>query len=179
MCSERPLSSVSDNHLSYYQSSHSTSRLPDIPTRLSGWFQHAFNASATDLSLPHLINTIPPPSSSPKGKSSALLTAAKHGKGHLDKAMRYPLDSDSTPDKCTDPIWLLGVQHPSYKPPPPEAASPTLSRSGSVNSRRAASFRTSTSSTVTTAAPLGGGNNGLSSSQTSSKNPGAHWPPEF
>ncbi|KAF8269997.1 hypothetical protein EI94DRAFT_1798676 [Lactarius quietus] len=58
---------------------------------------------ATDLSLPHLINIIPPPSSSPKGKSSALLTAAKHCKGHLDKAMRY-LDSDSTPDKCTDPI---------------------------------------------------------------------------
>jgi cysteine protease ATG4 len=179
MRSERPLSSVSDNHLSYYQSSHSTSRLSDIPTRLSGWFQHAFNSSATDLSLPNLINTIPPPSSSPKGKSSALLTAAKHGKGHLDKAMRYLLDSDSTPDKCTDPIWLLGVQHPGYEPPPPEAASPTLSRSGSVNSRRAASFRTSTSSTVTAATPLSGGNNGLSSSQTSSKNPGAHWPPEF
>jgi hypothetical protein len=44
---------------------------------------------------------------------------------------------------------------------------------------KAPSFRTSTSSTVTAAAPLSGGNNGLSSSQTSSKNPGAHWPPEF
>ena len=178
MRSERPLSSVSDNHLSYYQSSHSTSRLSDIPTRLSGWFQHAFNSSATDLSLPHLINTIPPPSSSPKGKSSALLTAAKHGKGHLDKAMRYLLDSDSTPDKCTDPIWLLGVQHPGYEPPPPEAASPTVSRSGSVNSRRAPSFRTSASSSAISS-PVGG-NNALSPSQTSSnKNPGAHWPPEF
>ncbi|KAH9020204.1 hypothetical protein EDB85DRAFT_532534 [Lactarius pseudohatsudake] len=179
---ERPLSSVSDNHLSYYQSSpsHSTTRLSDIPTRLSGWFQHAFNSSSTDLSLPHLINTghIPPTSNSPKGKSSALLTAAKHGKGHLDKAMRYLLDSDSTPDKCTDPIWLLGVQHPGYEPPPAEPASPTtLSRSGSVNSRRASSFRTTTSSTVT-AAPIS--SNALSSSQTSSsKNPAAHWPPEF
>ncbi|KAH8980199.1 hypothetical protein EDB92DRAFT_1937183 [Lactarius akahatsu] len=182
MRSERPLSSVSDNHLSYYQSSpsHSTTRLSDIPTRLSGWFQHAFNSSSTDLTLPHLINTshIPPTSNSPKGKSSALLTAAKHGKGHLDKAMRYLLDSDSTPDKCTDPIWLLGVQHPGYEPPPAEPASPTtLSRSGSVNSRRASSFRTTTSSTVT-AAPIG--SNALSSSQTSSsKNPAAHWPPEF
>ena len=156
---------------------HSTSRLSDIPTRLSGWFQHAFNSSATDLSLPHLINTIPPPSGSPKGKSSALLTAAKHGKGHLDKAMRYLLDSDSTPDRCTDPIWLLGVQHPGYEPPPPtDPSSPTISRSGSVNSRRASSFRNSTSSTVT-ASP--GGSNALSSSQTSSKNLGAHWPPEF
>jgi cysteine protease ATG4 len=48
-----------------------------------------------------------------------LLAAAKHGKGHLDKAMRYLLDSDATPDKCTDPIWLLGVQHPGYEPPVP------------------------------------------------------------
>ncbi|KAF8266378.1 hypothetical protein EI94DRAFT_1733232 [Lactarius quietus] len=92
--------------------------------------------------------------------------------------MRYLLDSDSTPDKCTDPIWLLGVQHPGYEPPPVEPGSPTtLSRSGSVNSRRAASFRTSTSSTVTATPPVG--NNALSSSQTSSKNPAAHWPPEF
>ena len=171
---ERPLSSVSDNHLSYYQSSHSTTRLSDIPTRLSGWFQHAFNSSSTDLTLPHLINSghLPPPSSSPKGKSSALLTAAKHGKGHLDKAMRYLLDSDSTPDKCTDPIWLLGVQHPGYEPST-EPASPALSRRGSVESRRASSFRTSTSSTVTTTPA---GPNPLLSSQ---KHPAAHWPPDF
>ncbi|KAI0245661.1 hypothetical protein BJV78DRAFT_1287349 [Lactifluus subvellereus] len=179
MRSERPLSSVSDNHLSYYQSSHSTTRLSDIPTRLSGWFQHAFNTSSTDLTLPHLINTghLPPTSVSPKSKSSSLLTAAKHGKGQLDKAMRYLLDNDSAPDKCTDPIWLLGVQHPGYEPQT-EPASPMLSRRGSVDSRRTSSFRTSTSSTVT-ATPSG--NNALSSSQisSSSKHPGAHWPPEF
>ena len=179
MRSERPLSSVSDNHLSYYQSSHSTTRLSDIPTRLSGWFQHAFNSSSTDLTLPHLINTghLPPASVSPKSKSSALLTAAKHGKGQLDKAMRYLLDNDSAPDKCTDPIWILGVQHPGYEPQT-EPASPILSRRGSVDSRRASSFRTSTSSTVTA---IPGGNNALSSSQISlsSKHPSAHWPPEF
>jgi len=177
MRQERPLSSVSDNHLSYYQSSHSTTRLSDIPTRLSGWFQHAFNSSSTDLTLPHLINSghLPPSSASPKSKSSALLTAAKHGKGHLDKAMRYLLDSDSTPDKCTDPIWLLGVQHPGYEPSA-EAPSPVLSRRGSVDSRRASSFRTSTSSTVT--ATPGGGNAPSSPQISSSKHP-AHWPPEF
>ena len=172
---ERPLSSVSDNHLSYYQSSHSTTRLSDIPTRLSGWFQHAFNASSTDLSLPHLINSghLPPSSGSPKGKAAALLTAAKHGKGHIDKAMRYLLDSDSTPDRCTDSIWLLGVQHPGYEPPS-ATASPTLSRRGSVESRRAPSFRSSASSAVTA---THGGGNALSSS--SSKHPAAYWPPEF
>jgi len=165
---ERPLSSVSDNHLSYYQSSHSTTRLSDIPTRLSGWFQHAFNSSSTDLTLPHLLNSGHlPPSGSPKAKSSALLTAAKHGKGHLDKAMRYLLDSDSTPDRCTDPIWLLGVQHPGYEPSN-EPASPALSRRGSVESRRVPSFRSSTSSTVT-----------ATGSSSSSKHPAAHWPPEF
>jgi cysteine protease ATG4 len=77
------------------------------------------------------------------------------------------------------PNLAPGRATPGYEPPPPDAASPTLSPSGSVNSRRAGSFCTSTSSTVTAAAPLGDGNNGLSSSQTSSKNPGAHWPPEF
>jgi cysteine protease ATG4 len=176
MRSERPLSSVSDNHLSYYQSSHSTTRLSDIPTRLSGWFQHAFNSSSTDLSLPHLINSghIPQSSTSPKSKSSALLSAAKHGKGHLDKAMRYLLDSDSSPDKCTDPIWILGVQHPGYEP----QSDAILSRHSSTTSKRASSLRTSTSSNVTTTP---GENNDLSSSQISlsSKHPGAHWPPEF
>ena len=47
-----------------FSTSHSTSRLSDILTRLYGWFQHAFNTSAADQSLPHLIKTIP--SSSPQ-----------------------------------------------------------------------------------------------------------------
>ncbi|KAI0042006.1 hypothetical protein FA95DRAFT_1564791 [Auriscalpium vulgare] len=176
--SERPLSSASDNHLSYYQSSHSSARLTDLPTRLSGWFQHTFNTSSSDLTLPTLLGNpshLPPASSSPKGKASALLTAAKHGKGHLDKAMRYLLDSDATPDKCTDVIWLLGVQHPGYEPPiiePP--ASPSLTRRGSAESRRSpSSFRSSTSSTVTPDPSLS------QSMPPSSKHPAANWPPAF
>ena len=104
------------NHLSYYQSSHSIFRLSDIPTRLFGWFQHGYKYSATDLSLPHFINTIPPPSSSPKGKSSALLTAAKHGKGHLDKAMRYLLDSDSIPDNAQTQFGFWACSTPAMNP---------------------------------------------------------------
>ncbi|KAJ7695131.1 hypothetical protein B0H17DRAFT_1056529 [Mycena rosella] len=34
----------------------------------------------------------------------------------LDKAVRYLLDSDSTPDRCPDDIWLLGVSHPGWVP---------------------------------------------------------------
>ena len=55
------------------------------------------------------ISSAPYPSNSPKGNLSTVLTAAKHGKGHLDKDL---LDGNSTPDKCTDPKWLLGMQHP-------------------------------------------------------------------
>ncbi|KAJ7074899.1 hypothetical protein B0H15DRAFT_956948 [Mycena belliarum] len=39
----------------------------------------------------------------------------------LDKAVRYLLDSDSTPDKCPDDIWLLGVWHPGWAGDPAES----------------------------------------------------------
>ncbi|KAI0320566.1 hypothetical protein OF83DRAFT_1258250 [Amylostereum chailletii] len=176
--SERPLSTTSDSHpsLSYYQTSHSSSRLSDLPTRLSGWFSHTFNSSNNDLTLPALLSNAShiPNVSSPKGKANALLTAAKHGKGHLDKAMRYLLDSDATPDRCADPIWLMGVQHPGYEPPPPEPVTPP--RRGSIeSSRRSPSLRSSTSSTVVSGEHLS-----LSQSQpASSKHPSASWPPDF
>ena len=133
--SERPISDIghghpSSSHSLYSTSSPSTSRIGDLPTRLSGWFSHTFSSSSTDLSLPSLLSQSSQLSSgssggsgsfsSPtKGKGSALLTAAKHGTRHLDKAVRYLLDGDSQPDKCTDPIWILGVKHPGYEPPAP------------------------------------------------------------
>ncbi|KAK7049890.1 Cysteine protease atg4 [Paramarasmius palmivorus] len=129
---DRPTSgsenAISQSSPSYTHSHTSTSpRMSDLPTRLSGWFSHTFSSSSTDLSLPsllnpHMHNTSGSSSPNSKGKmvgASALMTVAKHGKGHLDKAMRYLLDSDATPDKCLDPIWLLGVQHKGYEPPPP------------------------------------------------------------
>ncbi|KZP09776.1 peptidase C54, partial [Athelia psychrophila] len=33
-------------------------------------------------------------------------------------AVRFLLDSDAQPDRCTDPIWIMGVQHPGYESPP-------------------------------------------------------------
>lgn len=41
--------------------------------------------------------------------------------------MRYLTDSDATPDHCTDPIWLLGVQHVGYEPPDPSQSPPPTS----------------------------------------------------
>ena len=179
--SERPVSSAPESHHIppvLYSSASSTSRIGDLPTRLSGWFQHTFSTSSTDLSalLAHQ-------AASPKGKSpNALLTAARHGKGHLDKAMRYLLDSDATPDKCSDPIWLLGVQHPGYEPPPQSFVPPSP---GVTEKRRRGSasppvsYRSSTSS-VTPDSALSQSTSSLTSNKHSAKqDPSANWPPVF
>ncbi|KAG9093086.1 Cysteine protease atg4 [Ceratobasidium sp. UAMH 11750] len=117
-------------------------RLGDLPARLSGWFSH-LTGSNTDLGLATNLSSAAHmvPAASPKRVPSIsrgspsdggpLSTAARHGKGHFDKIMRYITDSDATPDHCTDPIWLLGVQHPGYEPPdpsqsPPPPQSPTM-----------------------------------------------------
>ncbi|KAI0736030.1 peptidase family C54-domain-containing protein [Earliella scabrosa] len=181
--SERPLS---DNYPSvqYYSPGNNT-RLTDLPTRLSGWFAHTFSSSSTDLSLPSLLSQQHLSASvSPKGKGSALITAARQGKGHLDKAMRYLLDSDATPDKCPEPIWLLGVQHPGYEPPPPPPVEYPASpgRRSSADSRRGSSFRSSSSSPASPhSAPP---DPSLSQSQPAStnakdKDPSKNWPPVF
>lgn len=134
----------------------STSSRSDLPTRLSGWFSHTFSTSSTDLSLPAILSQSPSPTSrrTAGGGVSALLTAAKHGKGHLDKAVRYLLDSDSTPDKSTEPIWLCGVKHPGWSdtpsPQPTASAPPSSFRRGSFdsssNNRRLRSSASSSSS---------------------------------
>ena len=188
--SERPLASAPDSLQSsssqLYSSTSSTSRMGDFPTRLSGWFSHTFSSSSTD--IPSLLAYHS--TASPKGKgSSALIMAAKHGKGHLDKAMRYLLDSDATPDKCTDPIWLLGVQHPGYEPSlsalPDVVATSPVNHSNNTNSggfglafRRnsgsPSSFRSSTSSVASSEF-----SQSTNSSSSKNPNPAANWPPVF
>ncbi|GJE89232.1 cysteine protease atg4-like protein [Phanerochaete sordida] len=175
--SDRPLS---ENYPAAYYPSSSGTRLTDLPSRLSGWFSHTFSTSTTDLSLPQLLQqqhvAAGAGAGSPKGKGSALLTAAKHGKGHLDKAMRYLLDSDAVPDKCGDSIWLLGVEHPGYDPS--SSPAPSVGRRSSVESRHPPSARNSLSSSPTSA--MLGADPSLSQSQpASSKDPGRHWPPVF
>ncbi|KAG1786366.1 cysteine protease required for autophagy [Suillus plorans] len=169
--SERPLSTIGDIPPSSMYASTSSTRISDLPTRLSGWLSHTFTNSSTDLSLPSILSQSNFTSqASPKTKSSALLTAAKHGKGHLDRAMRFLLDSDSIPNKSPEPIWLLGVQHSGYEPPP----HPTPSRRPSIESRRSPSFRSTTSSSATVLPDPS-----LSLSSSSSKNPANNWPPVF
>lgn len=178
--SERPLSPAAESlnpHSILYSSTSSTSRIGDLPTRLSGWFSHTFSTSTTDLSLPALLSQSASNSPSKVVHTSALLTAAKHGKGHLDKAMRYLLDSDSTPDKCTDAIWILGVQHPGYEPPPPPpplAMSTSLNSSTSSSRRDSGSFRSSaTSASNFSTSDL------VQTTPSKQPNPAANWPPVF
>ena len=174
----RPRVDRVDPSLAFYQSP--STKLSDLPTRLSGWFSHTFTGSTSDLTLPSLLaqsqNSFP---SSPKQSNkspNALLTAAKHGKGHLDKAMRYLLDSDATPDRCPDPIWLLGVHHAGFEPPPtpPPGAAPDPRTSGET--RRSPGPRSYTSdagSASTDSLALA-----LAHTQNA-KTSGALWPPAF
>ncbi|KAG5722262.1 Cysteine protease ATG4 [Termitomyces sp. T112] len=163
----------------------STSCLTDLPTHLSGWFSHTFSTSTTDLSLPSLLASTSStssqyyftnstsnvsPGTSPKLSvgADALLTATKHGKGHLDKGMRYLLDSDAMPDKCTDPIWILGVKHPGWEPPPP---SNTLTTTASLSP----SFQSSTKSMRSSVSSVSDATQG----QGGGKPGGIQWPPIF
>ena len=178
----RPMSSVSDGgaYSTIYPSSPS-GRLSDLPSRLSGWLSHTLTGSSTDLSLPSLLSQSQLQSAaavvSPKSKSVGLLTAARHGKGHLDKAVRYLLDSDAQPDKCTDPIWLLGVLHPGYEPPPStlplSPSTPPPTRRDSSDSRRSPSSRRSSGSSSHSHSTINTSQSGSSNKHTPS------WPPAF
>ncbi|EIN03481.1 hypothetical protein PUNSTDRAFT_56214 [Punctularia strigosozonata HHB-11173 SS5] len=170
--------------------------ITDLSTRLSGWFNHTFSSSTTDLTLPGIIaqsvsasnyHSNSPASPTSGRKTNPLLTAAKHGKGHLDKAMRYLLDSDATPDRCTDPIWLLGVKHPGYEPPPPLPAAPSTPPPAggrrTSGDGRSPTFR-ATASTSTTASSSPSSFVSIpppvSASGSKAKNdPAALWPPVF
>ncbi|KAF7760326.1 hypothetical protein Agabi119p4_11002 [Agaricus bisporus var. burnettii] len=159
--------------------SPSTRSMGDLQSRLSGWFSHTFNSSSTDLNLSTIMAQ-----PSPKSKASALLTVAKHGKGHLDKAMRYLLDSDATPDKCTDPIWLLGVQHIGYEPPSPTPPPSYTTPRGKRVTSPPSSYRSSTSSIASTTDLSLSISHFPSASQQQQQQqqktpPGAHWPPVF
>ncbi|KAF7983563.1 hypothetical protein HWV62_21152 [Athelia sp. TMB] len=206
--SERPISDmghlpphISTHHVSAYTNPNTPSSFsPSLPTRLTGWFSHTFSASSTDLTLPAILANQQAASTSPASPSkirgnNPLLTAARHGGRHLDKAVRYLLDSDSQPDRCTDPIWIMGVQHPGYEPPPPtpppSAFTPSnlgpkrrssvsvdadLTGSHYSSSRREMSLSQSQPPSSTLRGAIRGG--GIDK-DAKERDPAAHWPPIF
>ncbi|KAG9018739.1 Cysteine protease atg4 [Tulasnella sp. 427] len=129
---DRPLTIAYSNYdPSAASASPTTARaLTDISSRLSGWFSQSFAGSSTDLPstslAPSSSQATVIPQTSPKHKASGIFNVARHPAkglgGGLEKVARYFLDSDAQPDKCTDSIWLMGVQHPGYEPPSPPPA---------------------------------------------------------
>ncbi|KAG8896174.1 Cysteine protease atg4 [Tulasnella sp. 403] len=187
MTLERPLTMTFASYDSV-QPSPTTARLSDISSRLSGWFSHSFaGSSSTD--LPLVPSSHPPTSSSsvtvaphpsPKHKASGIFNAARHPAKGLEKAVRYFLDSDAQPDKCTEPMWLMGVKHPGYEPPSPaQHGHRRDSTEASLNTRR------STPPTISRGAPGYHKNPSLQSlslSLSGSNSNGKHaltWPPAF
>jgi cysteine protease ATG4 len=92
--------------------------------------------------------------------------------------MRYILDSDAQPDKCTDPIWVVGILHQGYEPPsvttqPSPSTPPPPTRRDCTDSRRSPSSRRSSSSSSYSNSTLS------TSPSTSSSKPSSSWPPAF
>lgn len=137
----RPMSlSTLDAYSRLRANGGSPNRLADISGRFSGWIQQAFSSSSTDLSIPSSASA--PLSSQTQARtltsSSSAVTASSKtqklragspassimshmpGKANLERAVRWVLDPDvAQPDRCTDPIWIMGVEHPGYEPTPP------------------------------------------------------------
>ncbi|KAF8633482.1 hypothetical protein AX15_001409 [Amanita polypyramis BW_CC] len=161
--SERPKSTASElMHSHSLYSSPSSSKLSDLPTRISGWFNHTFSSSTTDLSLSSILSQSQSASSagaSPKVKLPASFLTAIPG-----RAVRYIFDTDFSPDKSAEPIWLLGLQHPGYEPPPAVPPLVPSSLAGKKTSKNSGSPHSIRSATL---------------SLSSSSNSSFHDPPEF
>ena len=142
--------------------------LSDIPTRR---FQLFFHRSISTPSHRHHTPSL----WFPQGQVVCTVDCHKHGKGISTRRC-------GTSSTAISPLTNAPTQSGSSMCSTPAmnllqcAQVPNRCCSASVNSRQASSFHTSTSSTVI-ATPVSG--NRLSSSQTSSKNPAAHWLPEF
>jgi cysteine protease ATG4 len=94
--------------------------IPSIPSKLSGWLSHLHPSpsSPSPSDFTALLSSPSHPTSlltSPKSRAAVgLITAARHSKSHLDRAMRYIMDSDViTGPPGKEPLWLLGREYPS------------------------------------------------------------------
>ena len=174
--SERPRSTASElTHSHSLYSSPSSSKLSDLPTRISGWFNHTFSASTTDLSLSNILSHSHSASagSSPKVRLPATFFTAMPA-----RAVRYIFDTDSAPDKSADPIWLLGIQHPGYEHPPHQPTTTPSSPAGKKSSRNSDSPHSIRSSNLSLSSSSNSSFHDLPEYQQLGANkPG--WPPAF
>ncbi|WVQ93793.1 hypothetical protein IAU59_000871 [Kwoniella sp. CBS 9459] len=104
-----------------------TARSPDnFPSRMSTWFSHLLPSSSTSTIQEGSISPPPPAESSqhlppsplrkPPSAAASFLNAARQ---RAVDGVRHLLDTEAQPDKCPDPIWVMGVGHPGWRPSTP------------------------------------------------------------
>ncbi|OCF45204.1 hypothetical protein I317_01007 [Kwoniella heveanensis CBS 569] len=109
------------------QPSSVTARSPDnFPSRMSTWFSHLLPSSSTATIQEGSIPSPPPTETSPHLPPSPLRKPPSAAASFLNAArqravdgVRHLLDSEAQPDKCPDPIWVMGVGHPGWRPSTP------------------------------------------------------------
>ncbi|ORY23614.1 peptidase family C54-domain-containing protein [Naematelia encephala] len=107
------------------------SRTDTFPSRMSTWFSHLLPSASTTAVAE---NTTPTPTDSPtyappsplRKPPSAAASFLNAARQKAVDGVRHLLDSEAQPDKCPDPIWVLGVAHPGWRPSTPTPASPDL-----------------------------------------------------
>jgi cysteine protease ATG4 len=96
---------------------------PSVPTRMSAWFSGLISSSAGSDTSSN-VQTSEPATSPVRATannrgSSAAATFLNAARQKAVEGVRNLLDSEAQPDRCLDPIWLMGVSHPGYVPPLP------------------------------------------------------------
>ncbi|KAL7418855.1 Cysteine protease atg4 [Cryptotrichosporon argae] len=92
---------------------------PAVPSRMSMWFSHLLPTS----DAPSQPDAPPSPARNRPSAAASFLNAAKQKAAGVG---RYLLDQEAQPDKCEDPIWVMGVAHPGWTPSTPSRSTEDL-----------------------------------------------------
>ncbi|WWD22424.1 hypothetical protein CI109_106915 [Kwoniella shandongensis] len=100
-----------------------------FPTRMSTWFSHLLPSASTSTitegtssSSSESPNQHPPsPVRKPASAAASFLNAARQ---RAVDGVRHLLDTEAQPDKCQDNIWVMGVEHPGWRPSTPVKSPP-------------------------------------------------------
>lgn len=99
-----------------------------FPSRVSTWFSHLLpSSSTTSVSAAPLDPQNSSPQRKPASAAASFLNAARQ---RAVDGVRHLLDSEATPDKCPDTIWVMGSPHPGWRPSTPSESSTPLLAEG-------------------------------------------------
>ncbi|WVO18447.1 hypothetical protein L204_106164 [Cryptococcus depauperatus] len=95
-------------------SSNSLRSPETFPAKMSTWFSHLLSTTESSAGLSE---TIISPIRKQPSVASSLFNAARQ---KAVEGVRHLLDSEATPDKCMETIWVRGVDHLGWRPVTPE-----------------------------------------------------------